>query len=126
VSTYPTGVDGRAASTSWKSAECSLSTGISSPLPRRLASSARSPPATRLSLFASASRSPRSSVQSVARNPAKPTIALSTTSGSARSSNSIGSPPTDLYGASTSSSGVDADEAATSSSRGSASITASV
>ena len=36
VSTYPTGVDGRAASTSWKSAECSLSTGISSPRPRRL------------------------------------------------------------------------------------------
>ena len=54
------------------------------PRPRRCAATASSPAATRLSLFASASVTPRSSAQSVASTPAKPTIAFSTTSGSAR------------------------------------------
>ena len=70
------------------------------PSPRSRAASASSPAATRLSLFASASASPRSSVQSVASSPAKPTTALRTTSGSARSSSSVRSPPTCVSGAS--------------------------
>ena len=50
----------------WKSAECSLSTGIRAPPPRSRAASARSPAATRLSLLASASVTPRSSAHIVA------------------------------------------------------------
>ena len=53
----------------WKSAECSQSTGSSRPPPRSCAASASSPAATRLSLFASASVTPRSSAQSVAPTP---------------------------------------------------------
>ena len=60
--------------------------GSSAPPPRACAASASSPAATRLSLFASASVTPCSSAQSVARTPAKPTIALRTTSGCDRSS----------------------------------------
>ena len=67
-----------------RAAECSESTGSSRPPPRSLAASASSPAATRLSLFASASVTPRSSAQSVAPTPAKPTTAFRTTSGSAR------------------------------------------
>ena len=74
--------------------------GSSRPPPRSRAASASSPAATRLSLFASASVTPRSSAQSVAGSPAKPTTAFRTTSGSARSSSSVGSPPTCVSGAS--------------------------
>ena len=63
-------------------AECSLSTGSRSPPPRFRAASARSPAATRLSLFASASVTPCSSAHRVAPTPAKPTTAFSTRSGS--------------------------------------------
>ena len=63
-------------------------------LPPLLAASASSPAATRLSLFASASVTPRSSAHSVAGRPAKPTTALRTTSGSARSRSAVRSPPT--------------------------------
>ena len=77
----------------WKSAECSESTGSRRPPPRSFAASASSPAATRLSLFASASVTPRSSAQSVAPTPAKPTIAFRTTSGCAASSSSVTSPP---------------------------------
>ena len=52
--------------------------------PAPCAASASSPAATRLSLFASASVTPRSSAQSVAGRPAKPTTAFRTMSGSAR------------------------------------------
>ena len=109
---------------SWNAAECSLSTGSSSPPPRAHASRASSPAATRLSLFASASVTPRSSAQSVAWMPAKPTIALRTTSGCVRSSTSVASPPTCVTGASPSI-GVEPDVAATSSSSGFAAITSS-
>ena len=68
--------------------------GASRPPPRSRAPSASSPAATRLSLFASASVTPRSSAQSVAGRPAKPTTAFRTTSGSARSSSAVRSPPT--------------------------------
>ena len=78
----------------WWSAECSLSTGTIVPPPRSRARTASSPAATRLSLFASASVTPCSSAQSVARMPAKPTTALSTTSGVLRSRSGVGSPPT--------------------------------
>ena len=105
----------------WKSAECSLSTGRMRPPPRSCAASASSPAATRLSLFASARSTPRSSAQSVAWIPAKPTTAFSTTSGCARSSSSVRSPPTCLSGASTSSSGAEPLAAAQSSSPGCAS-----
>src|SRR5919198_5688012 len=101
----------------WKAAECSLSTGSSSPPPRSRAASASSPAATRLSLFASASVTPFSSAQSVAGSPAKPTTALSTTSGRARSSSSVRSPPTWVSGARPST-GCDPEAAATSSSPG--------
>ena len=108
----------------WNSAECSLSTGSSAPPPRARAPRARSPAATRLSLFASASVTPCSSAHIVAGRPAKPTVALRTTSGRARSSNTVGSPPTWVNGASPSI-GVDPLLAATSSSSGSAPITSS-
>ena len=68
-------------------------------LPASRRPAARSPAATRLSLFASARSTPRSRAQSVAGRPAKPTTALSTTSGSARSSSSVRSPPTWVSGA---------------------------
>src|SRR5436190_15549995 len=83
----------------WNAAECSLSTGMSLPAPRRCASSASSPAATKLSLFASARSTPCSSAQSVAGRPAKPTTALRTRSGSARSSCCVTSPPTWVSGA---------------------------
>ena len=95
VRTSPATCLGLAPSRHWWSAECSLSTGSrrpSTPLPGRRCAS--SPAATRLSLFASASVTPCSSAQSVARTPAKPTIAFRTTSGSLRSSSGTGSPPT--------------------------------
>ena len=66
-------------------------------------------------------RRPRSSAQSVAWMPAKPTTAFSTTSGCARSSSSVRSPPTCFSGASTSSSGDEPEAAAQSSSPGCAS-----
>src|SRR5262249_19562924 len=108
----------------WKSAECSLSTGTSRPPPRLRAASASSPAATRLSLLASASVTPRSSAHIVPGSPAKPTVAFSTTSGWARSSSSVGSPPTWVSGAS-SSIAVDPEVAATSSSSSLAAITSS-
>src|SRR3954452_2325330 len=105
----------------WKSAECSLSTGRIRPRPRSRAASASSPAATRLSLFASARSTPRSSAQSVAWTPAKPTTELRTTSGCARSRSAVRSPPTSFSGTSTSSSGVEPEAAAHSSSSGCAS-----
>ncbi len=98
----------------WKAAECSLSTGSSLPPPRACAARASPPAATRLSLFASARSTPRSSAQNVTGSPANPTTALSTMSGSARSSSSVGSPPTWVSGASPSI-GDEPDAAATSS-----------
>ena len=64
----------------WWTAECSLSTGRSSPPPRRSARITSSPPATSDSLLASASRFPASSAASVAPSPANPTTALRTMS----------------------------------------------
>ena len=75
-------------------AECSLSTGSSSPPPRFWAASASSPAATRLSLLASASVTPCSSAHRVARQPAKPTTAFSTRSGSHASSSASSLPGT--------------------------------
>src|SRR4029079_9266754 len=121
VSTSVSICSGSRPSRHWKSAECSLSTGRIRPRPRSRAASASSPAATRLSLFASARSTPCSSAQSVAWTPAKPTTALRTTSGCARSSRSVRSPPTSFSGASTSSSGVEPDAAAQSSSSGCAS-----
>src|SRR5581483_11607551 len=125
VSTTESTCSGSRPSRHWYSAECSLSTGSRSPPPARCAAVASAPPATRLSLFASASVTPRSSAHSVARMPAKPTIALSTTSGSDASSRAVGSPPTwtcaTPRGAASSSSGVPPDISAQSSSRGCAS-----
>ena len=67
---------------------------------RRRVSQGELPAATRLSLFASARSTPRSSAQSVAGKPAKPTTAFRTRSGSARSSSSVRSPPVCVSGAS--------------------------
>ena len=65
----------------WNSALCSLSTGrIGEPL-RRAASRTNGPPATMLSLLASASVAPASSVAMVARSPAAPTTPFRTISG---------------------------------------------
>ena len=64
----------------WRIALCSLSTGTSSPPPRCAAPVTRSPPMTSDSLFASATRLPRSSAASVASSPAAPTTAFSTIS----------------------------------------------
>src|SRR4051812_37261837 len=94
VSTIESTVSSGRPSRHWKTAECSLSTGRSCPPPRSRAPIARSPAATRLSLFASASVTPFSSAQSVAGKPAKPTTALSTTSGRHSSRSSLRSPPT--------------------------------
>ena len=58
---------------SWCSAECSESTGSSAAPPRRAASSTSGPPATRLSLLASATSMPASSAARVASSPATPT-----------------------------------------------------
>ena len=92
-------VSGSRPSSSWKAAECSESTGRIRPSPFLHAVVASSPPATRLSLFASARSTPRSSAQNVAGSPAKPTTAFRTTSGSARSRSSVRSPPTWVSGA---------------------------
>src|SRR5581483_2962874 len=116
VSTSECTCSGLRPSRHWYSAECSLSTGMIRPRP-----ATSSPPATRLSLFASASVTPFTIAHSVAWMPAKPTTAFSTTSGRARSSSSVRSPPTCFSGASTSSSGVEPDATAHSSSSGCAS-----
>ena len=70
---------------SWNIAECSESTGTSAAPVRARAAATRSPPATRLSLLASATGTPRSSAASVGRRPAAPTRAFRTRSGSAAS-----------------------------------------
>ena len=127
VRTSASTVSGRLPSRHWKSAECSESTGSSSPPPRSCAARASSPAATRLSLFASASVTPCSSDHSVARTPAKPTIAFRTTSGSDASSSATASPPTATCSTpcsrASSPSSVDPDERAQSSSSGSRSMT---
>ncbi len=120
VSTSESTCSGARPSRHWKSAECSLSTGSSRAWVALGAAVTSSPAATRLSLFASASVTPRSSAQSVAGRPAKPTTAFRTRSGSARSSSSVRSPPTWVSGARPSI-GVEPDAAATSSSSGCAS-----
>ncbi len=128
VSTSDSIVSGRRPSRHWCSAECSESTGSSRPPPRSCAVRASSPAATRLSLFASASVTPCSSAQSVARTPAKPTIAFRTTSGSAASSSATVSPPTATCSTSwaraSSASSVEPEARAQSSSSGCRSITA--
>ncbi len=122
VSTTESTVSAARPSRHWKTAECSLSTGSSAPPPRFQASSARSPAATRLSLFASASVTPRSSAHSVAPTPAKPTTAFRTRSGSDASRSSVRSPPTwtcsTPSSAASSSSGCDPDASAQSSRSG--------
>ena len=65
-------------------AECSLSTGTSSPPPRRAAAVTRPPAITSVSLFASATRFPAPSAAIVARKPAAPTTALITVCTSSR------------------------------------------
>ena len=106
----------------WWSAECSLSTGRSSPPPRSCAATASSPAATRLSLLASASVTPCSRVHNVARTPANPTTAFRTRSGALRSSSRTASPPTWAFStacsAASSASGVEPDWSAHSSSSG--------
>ena len=94
VSTIDSTVSRSRPSRHWKIAECSLSTGSSSPPPRRCAARASSPAATRLSLFASASVMPRSSAHRVASTPAKPTMALRTMSGSPARRSAAAEPPT--------------------------------
>ena len=68
----------------WAIAECSLSTGRMLTAARCAASVTRSPPATRLSLLASARSEPAASAARVASSPAAPTIAFSTTSARSR------------------------------------------
>ena len=68
----------------WKIAECSESTGISRPPLARFIT--QSPPATRDSLFASATRFPASRAPTVAASPAKPTMPLRTTSAGSEAS----------------------------------------
>src|SRR5207249_2917594 len=72
VSTSESTVSAARPSRHWKTAECSLSIGRSRPPPRLHAARARSPAATRLSLFARASVTPRSRAQRVAPTPARP------------------------------------------------------
>ncbi len=69
-------------SISWKRAECSELTGTSAAPVRRRAAATRSPPATRLSLLARATGTPRSTAASVGRSPAAPTRPFRTMSGS--------------------------------------------
>ena len=64
----------------WCTAPCSLSTGRSSPPPRRSASMTSAPPATSDSLLASASLRPASSAAIVGSSPATPTSPFTTTS----------------------------------------------
>src|SRR6266566_2662574 len=64
VSTSECTLSGLRSSRHWYAAECSLSTGSSRPPPRRWAAVARSPAATRLSLFARARSTPCSRAQS--------------------------------------------------------------
>ena len=71
---------GSSPASSWCSAECSESTGSNWAPPRASASRTSGPPATRLSLLASATSMPASSAARVASRPAAPTTALSTTS----------------------------------------------
>ncbi len=129
VRTTESTVSGARPSRHWKRAECSLSTGRSNPPPRFQAATARSPAATRLSLFASASVTPRSSAQSVAPTPANPTTAFSTRSGSEASSSAVRSPPTCTCSTpscdATSSSGCEPDARAQTVSSGFAAITSS-
>ena len=111
-------VSGRRPSRHWNAAECSLSTGRSSALPHARGPPARARRRRRGSPCSRARAStPRSSAQSVARSPAKPTTAFRTTSGSARSSSSVRSPPTCVSGARPSI-GCEPEAAATSSSSG--------
>ena len=72
----------------WKMADCSLSTGSSSPPPCRSASFTRSPPQTRDSLLAMATRFPAFRAESRGTRAAMPEMASTTTStwGSAASS----------------------------------------
>ena len=91
VSTSDSSDSGAAPSRHCCSAECSLSTGSSSRPLRRTAAVTSSPPATRLSLLASARSLPASSAAIVASRPAAPTIAFSTTS--ARSSRTSSTTP---------------------------------
>ena len=98
----------------------------SAPLPGR---EGEVPAATRLSLLASASVTPRSSAQSVAGSPAKPTTAFSTTSGEDSSRSAVRSPPTWTCRtprvAASSSSSLDPDASAHTSSSGLASMISS-
>ena len=72
VSTAAVTRSGGAPSSSWKSAECSESTGTRAAPVRARTAATRSPPATRLSLLARATVIPRSRAASVGRSPAAP------------------------------------------------------
>ena len=65
-------------------AECSLSTGRISAPRRRAAAITRSPPQTRVSLLARATRLPRSTAARVGVSPTMPTTAVTTVSLSGR------------------------------------------
>ena len=80
VITMPVTAPGGAPSRHCASAECSLSTGRSRFPLAAAAASTSSPPATRLSLLASATSAPAAKAASVARRPAAPTIAFRTRS----------------------------------------------
>ena len=83
VSTSRSTVPGCSPPISWKSAECSESTGSRrAPVPSASAV-VSSPPITRLSLLASATSIPAPSAATVGPSPAAPTIPLSTRSGAA-------------------------------------------
>ena len=80
VTTSASTAPGSSPASSCCSAECSESTGSRRAPPRASAARTSGPPATRLSLLASATSMPASSATSVASRPAAPTTALSTTS----------------------------------------------
>src|SRR5262245_35896590 len=88
LSTLRATSDARPARRHCQMAECSESTGMISPPPAPRAWATTGPAAIRLSLFASASRLPAPSAESVAGSPAKPTTAFSTTSASSSAESS--------------------------------------
>src|SRR5215211_772972 len=95
VSVSRSTVPGRSPSTSWCSAECSESTGISCAPVASESAITSSPPTTSDSLLASATSTPSVSATIVGPSPAEPTIALSTRSApdSATSRTSPSGPP---------------------------------
>src|ERR687896_940402 len=95
VSTSRSTVPGGSPASSWNSAECSESTGISWAPVASASAVTSSPPTTRLSLLASARSIPSPSVATVGPRPAEPTSAFNTRSQSVStiSSTSPSGPP---------------------------------